>query len=320
MRSVAIAWIGFHEEGLPAFRAVLEAGRRVVRFVTLSDASFGKRSAGSRAYAELCEAYGVPVSMVDTIKGDEAYAIMSAEPIDLLVVLGWSEILPGRLLRLPALGTVGAHASLLPHNRGSAPVNWAIIRGETRGGNTLMWLNDRVDEGQIADQLAFDITPYDTCKTVYDKVAETNREMLLRLVGRLEAGERPCMALENRTDEPLLPRRRLSDGEISWQRPAKEVYDFVRALTRPYPGAFSGLNGRRYLVWAASLLPDMPGLGEPGAILGPVYSPNPACCGIAVACQTGAVVLHELEAEDGTALSGQALSAAGLSGCFDTMR
>lgn len=316
MPPINIVWIGFHEEGLPAFRAVLDAGQRIARFVTLTDASFGKRSAGSRGYLELCEIHGVPVSMVKTIKDDAAYEIVAAEPFDLLVVLGWSEILPARLLRLPSIGTVGAHASLLPHNRGSAPVNWALIRGETQGGNTLMWLNEQVDEGRIIDQIPFDITLYDTCATLYGKVAQTNQTMMTRLLRRLERGEIPSLPIENRTDEPLLPRRRPADGALRWDRSAKEVYDFIRALTRPYPGAFSSLDGKRFTVWTASLLPGGARLGEPGEILGAVRSPEAACCGVAVACETGAVALHELEDEEGRVLTGQALSEAGLAGRF----
>ncbi len=317
MKSIRITWVGCHEEGIPAFRRLLEQGKRIVRFITLSEASFANRSAGSRGYGELCEAHGVPVSMVDTIKGEEAFELLRADAPDLLVVMGWSEILPDRLLQIPAIGTVGTHAAMLPHNRGSAPINWALIRGETSAGNSMMWLNAQVDEGDIIDQMPFDITPYDTCKTLYDKVAQTNEAMLCRLVEQLEAGTVPARTLENATEEPLLPRRRPADGLLRWDTPAQAVYDFIRALTRPYPGAFTTLAGRKLFVWRASLLPlAVPRAEPPGTLLGSVYSPDPACCGLLVACAEGCVILHEIEDEEHRIYEGPDLSGGGFAGRF----
>lgn len=173
-----IVWVGCHEEGVLAFKSVLESGRKIKAFLTLDDVVYSKRSAGSRIYKEYCEKYDVPYYMINSIKGSFAYELISINKPDLLVVLGWSEILPECILDIPTIGTVGTHASLLPHNRGSAPVNWALIRGEQISGNTMMWLNKEVDKGEIIDQMRFPITIYDTCKTLYDQVAYTNMEML----------------------------------------------------------------------------------------------------------------------------------------------
>lgn len=312
-----IVWIGCHSEGLVAFRRMLESGRRVERFITLDNGAFSRRSAGTRDYEELCRTYGVPVSFVSSIKTEEAYQIVREAAPDLLVVLGWSEILPGRLLELPATGTVGAHASLLPHGRGSAPVNWALIRGETEGGNSLMWLDKEVDRGEIIDQVPFPITVYDTCKTLYDKVSSANAEMILRLVERLDEGQGTVLRKRNETTEPLLPRRHPADGLLNWDQPARRVYDFIRALTRPYPGAFTALDGKRYFVWSASLLPGKEPHSQPGEVLGSAYSPLEDACGIQVACREGSVVLHELEDGEGCLLRGAALSGAGLTGIFE---
>jgi methionyl-tRNA formyltransferase len=213
-------------------------------------------------------------------------------------------------MRLARLGLIGAHASFLPHNRGSAPINWAIIRGEQETGNTLMWLAEGVDEGDIIAQRAFPITPYDTCATLYARVAATNREMLLEVLPQLMAGERPGRPQE-RGDEPILPRRRPADGRITWDSPAETVYDFVRALARPYPGAFSSLDGKRWWIWEAALLPDGAAVsGAPGEVLGPVISPAPSACGQLVACGSGggAVIVLEVEDAAGMRLRGQALS------------
>src|SRR6266516_402460 len=213
-------------------------------------------------------------------------------------------------LQLARTGMIGAHASLLPQLRGSAPINWALIRSERQTGNSLIWLAQDVDRGAIIDQTAFCITPYDTCASLYERVAASNRDMLLRLVPRLLAGEHPGR-VQPAADEPVLPRRRPADGRIDWRQPSRAVYDFIRALTRPYPGAFSWLEGRRWTIWHAAHLPaeNGPGLrATPGAVLGPVVSPVEATCGQMVGCGAGAVVLLELQADDGTVLRGRELS------------
>lgn len=316
MGEINIVWVGCHREGVSAYRSLLKKGYKITKFVTLNEIAFSKCSGGSRAYIELCKKYNVPISLISTIKNDEAYEIIKAAHPDLLIVLGWNEILPERLLDIPTIGAVGAHASMLPHNRGSAPVNWALIRGEETSGNSLMWLDKRVDQGKIIDQIPFEITDYDTCKTLYDKVSATNEVMLLRLVERLSSGQSTVMEKENITDEPLLPRRYPKDGLINWNQKNRQVYNFIRALVHPYPGAFSYLNGKKFLLWNASLLADTQPYDNPGKIIGSVCSPVDEACGIQIACSIGSIVIHEIEDDKGMILAGSELTGLGFKGVF----
>jgi len=302
-----IGWVGFHSEGIPGFSWLLATGTKPVVFVTLREEEAEKRSAQARAeYLRLCAAHAVPVHETSHINAPETVALLRNAELDILIVLGWSQILDAAVLNAARFGAIGAHASLLPHNRGSAPVNWAIINGEVETGNTFIWLAENVDDGDIVDQVSFPISLYDTCATIYDKVAQSNREMLERLLAHLSQGEIPRRP-QPHTGEPLLPRRRPKDGLISWGATAREVYDFVRALTIPYPGAFTYLDGIKYLVWKAALLPDLNPGRRPGSILGPAVSPDPSACGLAVACGTGAVLLLAIEDETGCAVTGRAL-------------
>lgn len=300
------AWVGFHAEGLAALQAMLAAGAPIGAVLTLTPELAAKRSGGVD-YAPVCAEFGVPLHYIAGINEPDAAQILEALSPEVIFVIGWHQIVRPPVMRIARRGLVGAHASFLPHNRGSAPINWAIIRGEQESGNTLMWLAEGVDEGDIIAQRAFPITPYDTCATLYGHVAASNREMLLELLPRLMAGERPGRPQE-RGDEPILRRRRPADGRITWDRPAPMVYDFVRALTRPYPGAFSALDGKQWWIWEAALLPDRAVIGDPGAVLGPVRSPAQSACGQLVACGSGAVILLEVEDDAGTRLRGQALS------------
>jgi len=228
--------------------------------------------------------------------------------LDVLFVIGWSQIVGPEALASVRLGMIGAHASKLPQNRGSAPVNWAIIRGEPIGGNSLIWLAEGVDEGDLIDTREFEISLYDTCESVYEKVAATTSDMLQALLPRLKAGEVPGEA-QPTTTEPVLPRRRPSDGLVDWQSDGLSIYNFIRALTRPYPGAFSWLDGKRFQLWDAAFVPMEGGVDLPeGSVVGAVVSPTGAACGQAVSVANGLLIVLEVEGPDGICLSGQELA------------
>jgi len=305
-QDLRLGWVGFHQEGLPALRSLLKSGIRLEIIVTLDEGSLEKRSAGVD-YSELACAHGIPLRRVRSINDAAVVQHLSDLNLDVLFVIGWSQLLHPAALATARLGVIGAHASLLPHNRGSAPINWTLINGETTAGNTLMWLTEGVDEGRIIDQMAFPVTPCDTCATLYDQVADTNRIMIERILPKLMAGDCPGI-VQPHSDEPVLPRRRPDDGRIDWNQSSRKVYNFVRALTRPYPGAFSHLDGTRWIIQTCALIPGDNSLATPGTVTGPVYSPVSDACGQMVACGTGAIVVLELESAEGATLKGPALS------------
>lgn len=313
-----IVWIGYHEEGILAFESVLKKGKKIKTFITLDETAYAKKSAGSRKYQKYCKEYDVAYYTVNTIKGDYAYELILSSKPDLIVVLGWSEILPERLLNIPTIGTIGTHASLLPHNRGSAPINWALIRGEQVTGNTMMWLNKEVDKGEIIDQEEFPITIYDTCKTLYNQVAVTNMKMINRLLNNLEKKNVLSFPIKNESNESILPRRRPKDGLIDWNQSGRKLYDFIRALTKPYPGAFTFLNGEKWIVWKAALLPVLSkknGL-NPGEILGNIYGFETSVNGILVATKDEMLLITEIENDQGSRYTGVNLNDLNLKGTF----
>jgi methionyl-tRNA formyltransferase len=298
-------WIGFHEEGVLALRAIVEHGYRVAGVVTLSPAAAARRSAAAD-YRALCGELGLPVIEVANINEPDGLAALASLELDFAFVIGWTQLVRAPARALVRAGLIGAHASLLPWARGRAPINWAIIQGQSRTGNTLLWLDDAVDGGDLIDQTEFPITPYDTCATLYERVAESNRDMILRVLPRLLRGERPGCAQPASTDPPL-PGRKPEDGRVDWSRTSQQVYDLVRAVTRPYPGAFSELDGRRWLLWRCALLPGSEPGARPGTVVGPLRSPAPDACGQVVQCGRGQVVLLDVEG-DGETLRGPLLS------------
>jgi len=209
------AWVGGHAEGIPALSALLEAGAPIQAVLTLRPDLAAKRSSIAD-YGPVCEQFRVPLHFIANINEVDTCRILSGIEPDVVFVIGWHQIVRPATLRRARIGMIGAHASMLPHNRGSAPINWALIRGERETGSTLYWLSDHIDAMRIIDQTAFPITLYDTCATLYQQVALSNREMLLRLLPRLMAGERPGRPMPF-AGEPALRRRRPADGGIDWR-------------------------------------------------------------------------------------------------------
>ncbi len=308
-----ICWVGFHEVGLYSFKKLVEEGLKISAFFTLNDEAYRKRSAGTRKYIDICKNVNIPIYYIRHINDDDAYQYMQSYNPDVIVVMGWSQIINSRMLNCAKIGVVGGHSSLLPHNRGSAPVNWSIIRGEKTTGITLMWLNEGVDQGKIINQIPFPIEFYDTCGSVYSKVSMFIYIQLRELFSSLEKGIIPSMEQPSISEE-ILPRRRPSDGLIDWSKSAEEIFDFVRALTKPYPCAFSYIGDTQFKIIKASLIEELYIQQSPGYIIGTVKSTMPEACGISVACGKGIILINEMEAENEELIKGYAIAESNFKG------
>ncbi len=236
-------WIGLRAEGLPGFEGLLEAGAPISAAITMDPRLAAVRRAAVD-YRPICDRFGVPLHYVADLNDSRALRLLTELDLDLGFVIGWPQRVGPSALGTVRIGMIGAHASLLPHNRGPAPINWALIRGESTTGATLLWLGDSVRDVVIVDQTVIPITPYDTCATLYASVARGIRDLLVRALPRLLEGDRPGRRVPS-TEEPPLRRRRATDGRMDWSEPNAAIYDLVRALTRPYPGAFGHLDGKR---------------------------------------------------------------------------
>jgi methionyl-tRNA formyltransferase len=233
-----------------------------------------------RAYREKSDV----VSLADEVGGELALAA------------GWYHMVPGSVRSRFPRGCAGIHASLLPKLRGGAPLNWAILTGARETGVSLFELGDGVDEGRLWGQRAFPVGPR---ATIAELLAEAERHAV-ELVGEcipgiaggsLEPGDQkgtPSYCLQ----------RRPEDGWIDWRRPARELDRLVRAVGRPYPGAFTYFEGRKLFVWAAKpASADVPLHGAPGQI-----GRLPGVPGPCVVTGEGALVLREVTDDRGESI------------------
>ncbi len=190
-----LGWIGFHQEGLPAFRGLLEAGAPIQAAFTLPPEVAATRG-GAADYAPLCRRFHVPRYEVANINDPAPRELLRLLALDVVFVIGWTQSLDPETLQTARIGMISARTSLLPKQRGNTPIHRARIPGECAITNSLVWLVEAVNGGNRIDETEFLITPYDTRAVRHERVATSNRDMLLRLLPQLLEGQRP--------DTPLL--------------------------------------------------------------------------------------------------------------------
>lgn len=171
---------------------------------------------------------------------------------DLIVVIGWYYMVPKNIRDIPRFGAVGIHASLLPKYSGGAPLVWAIIEGETETGVTLFYLDKGIDSGDIIAQRRITITDDDTIKTVYDKAEQASIEIVAKYIPLLGKGAAPRIK-QDESKRAIYPQRSPEDGKIDWSWDVRRIRNFIRAQTKPYPGAFTIIDGKKVTIWSADI-------------------------------------------------------------------
>ena len=284
-------FVGAVHEAVPALTALLASGVTVPGVITFA-AGPAARASGAVDLAPLAQRAGVPLLRVEDLNVPEEVArVRELEP-DLIVVVGWTRLLGREILAIPRRGCVGFHASLLPRLRGRAPVNWAILRGESVTGNTFMYLSEAADRGDIIDQEAIPIDIDDTCATLYERVGAVGAQLLVRHLPALLAGTAPRRPQGEANESPL-PKRTPEMGVVDWDQSPRQVHDWIRALTHPYPGAFARLRGRPIRLWGSRLAPEG-AEGLPGTLLGGTGT------ALRVACRQSSLLITTVQ-EEGSA-------------------
>lgn len=218
--------------------------------------SYSKEKIKNSNYAALkiySKQLGCEYYEIDSVKGkktiDYFEVIKNIEP-DVILVLGWYYNVPLKVRELSKHGAWGIHASLLPNYAGGAPLVWAIIEGEKETGVTLFRLSDGVDDGDIIAQSKIIIEETDTIKDVYNKATLASECIL---IGALKDPANIVYKKQDVSKINIYPQRSPKDGEIDWTWEEKRIKDFIRAQTRPYPGAWTIINGKKITIWSADI-------------------------------------------------------------------
>jgi len=253
----------YGEVGHACLSELFELGTDVGLVITHEDAPSENIWFGS--VRDLAVSAGVPVLAPTDVNAVAVIDAIRAVAPEYLFSFYFRQMMGADLLALPSAAALNLHGSLLPRYRGRAPVNWVLINGETETGVTLHHMDEKPDHGDVVGQRSVTITREDTALSLTRKLAAQGAMLLREVHPLLEAGNAPRRAQDHRQSS-YFGGRRPADGRIDWTRPAEEIRNLVRAVTDPWPGAFSHVRGRKLLVWEADTRPPWGG-AAPGAVL-----------------------------------------------------
>jgi methionyl-tRNA formyltransferase len=251
--------------GMSCMEAIYDAGGQLHFAGTLLDSQAVTKS--GRVYLDdFCATRGIPLTKFRNVNDPDAVQAIRAAELDWLMIIGWSQIARDQVLATPRLGVLGMHPSLLPIGRGRAAVPWAILLGLESTGVTMFKLDGGVDTGPVVAQVRLPLSPRETATSLYQRVNESHRKLILDHWKDLETGDirftpqDPATATvwEGRTPE---------QGRLSPSMTLVEADRLIRAVTHPYPGAFIDKDGRRLRVWSAEFAANGPSAAADGPFL-----------------------------------------------------
>jgi len=235
---------GLQKEGLVDIKAIFTIPKNF-------NISYNKEPVKNSNYSDLSKIVDnlIEVHKVNSIKGQrisDYYKVIESINPDIILVMGWYFMVPKKIRELAKYGAWGIHASLLPDYAGGAPLVWAIIEGQEKTGVTLFRLDDGVDDGDIIAQKEIQIAPEDSIKEVYEKATNASHEILSNTLLNFD---NITFTKQDKSKIKVYPQRSPQDGEIDLTLSAKKIYNFIRAQSFPYPGAFiKTTDGRKIII------------------------------------------------------------------------
>lgn len=293
MKAIVFA---YHDIGCVGLKALKEAGFDIQAVFTHTDDPSENHfySSVARVSAEM----ELPVYAPEDVNHPLWVERIRELKPDVIFSFYYRDMLNEELLALAPKGAFNLHGSLLPKYRGRAPINWAVLKGETETGVTLHKMVAKADAGDIVAQEKVTITETDTSLTVHAKVREAAATLLTRVLPQIENATYTATA-QNESEATYFGRRTAADGLIDWNRSAKEVYDLIRAVTEPYPGAFTYLGERKMIIWRARILAENSDK-RPGTVI----STNP----LRIVCAEGIIEVISGQSESGLYMQGNRLA------------
>jgi methionyl-tRNA formyltransferase len=288
-----IVFMGTPEFAVPSLKVLLDKGENVVCVVTQPDRPKGRgRKVIAPPVKELALRAAIPVLQPERIKGDDFHAGLRKFKPDIIALTAYGNILPGSIINLPPLGTINVHGSLLPKYRGAAPIQWALINGETETGITIMQMDAGVDTGDILLQERMPIGPGDTAASLSVRLAELGGTALGKALDLLRQDRlKPIKQDEKQASyAPLLKKE---DGLVDWSRSAAQLGGLMRGLD-PWPATYTTLSGMRLRLFSPEIVAENPcqnTYNEPGVVC------RAGRTGLLVTTGNGCLLIKEIQAE-----------------------
>ncbi|MGN9906766.1 methionyl-tRNA formyltransferase [Phytohabitans sp. LJ34] len=258
-----VVMFGYQTWGHRTLQALLESGHEVVLAVTHPKSDHAYEKIWDDSVAELAEKHGVPVEIRSRPDESLVERLREVEP-DVIVATNWRTWIPPEIFRLPRLGTLNVHDSLLPAYAGFAPLIWALINGEEQVGVTAHIMDDDLDAGDIVLQRAVPVGPTDTATDLFHRTLDLFGPITVDGLGLIASG-RTDWVKQDRSKASFFHKRSIEDSRIDWSWPAEDIERLVRAQSDPYPNAFTYHRGQRLRILAAAVSTGRYG-GTPGRI------------------------------------------------------
>ena len=288
MTPVRWAVFAYHTIGARALEALVARGEHVALVVThADDASEGD---WFESVADIARVHGIPCLAPASPDVPEVADTLRRFAPELILSVWYRHLLGPELLAIPRIAALNLHGSLLPAYRGRAPLNWVLVNGEARTGVTLHHMTARADAGDVVASRAIEIAADDTAFTLYERMIKIGVDVLLETYPAIIDGSAPRIP-QDHSQATTMPRRRPEDGRIDWSWPADRIFNMIRAVAYPYPGAFAGDGAARLYLWAASLQPGAGTRAAPGTVV--AIAPSQ---GVVVATGDGPLLLARVQA------------------------
>lgn len=261
MKAVVFA---YHNMGLAGLEALKRHAFEIQ--AVFSHADDPKENCWFGSVSDWAKSQKIPVFLPENANADEWAGMIEELKPDVIFSFYYRHLISQRILDVPTIGAFNLHGSLLPAYRGRVPVNWVLVQGEKKTGVTLHYMVKRADAGDIVGQRAVDIAFHDTAFTLYGKLCQAAGILLDDVLPLIKEGRPPRQSQDERLASRF-PGRRPEDGQINWKWPAERIYNLIRAVTEPYPGAFTYLpGGEKMILWWG--LPESAGdsRNDPGLV------------------------------------------------------
>jgi methionyl-tRNA formyltransferase len=250
----------YHNVGYACIEELVRLGADIKLIFTHEDSPAEK--IWFKSVRELADRYGITY-ITTSINEPENLARVKKIAPDFILSFYYRDMISPEVLNLSAKGSLNLHGSYLPRYRGRVPVNWAVINGESETGATLHYMVAKPDAGDIVDQEKVEITFTDTALDVFNKVTDAAVKVIRRAWPQLVAGTARRFPMDLKAGS-YCGGRKPEDGRIDWHKSAVQIYNLIRGVTHPYPGAFTGLDGKKIIIWKAW---PVEGKGEPGEVV-----------------------------------------------------
>lgn len=287
-----IVFMGTPDFAVESLSKIYDSGHNILAVVSQPDKPSGR---GMKLMPSPVKEYAISknikVYQPEKIKKNLEFIeeIRALKP-DVIVVVAYGKILPSEILNIPKYGSINVHGSLLPKYRGSAPIQWAIINGETKTGITTMYMDAGMDTGDMILKEEVKILDSDTYGSLYDKLKKVGGNLIVETLEKIADGLVPRQKQPD--DFTLAPMIEKSLGNIDWSKSAFEIRNLIRGLN-PMPGAYTHLDGKTIKVWMAEIVYDYEECFE-GSIPGTIIEANPKT-GLIVATGNGKLKITQLQ-------------------------